>query len=597
MESGLLARITARRPTVGAAVGSGMTAKAAETGGADFLMVLSAGYFRMQGCSSMAALMPYANANALTWDVAVQHVLPRVEKVPVILGVCAQDPHLNMTELFPKIREVGIVGVTNFPSVGFIGGGYRQALEEGGLGYGKEAALLRQAHDAGLITMAFTFEPEEALAMTRAGVDVLCLDLGFAEWRDVGEEEHAQAMDHAIRHVRRVVTTVKKETPRPYVMIFGGPVGSPRDCAELYQHTDVQGYVGGSTIERFPAAPLITQTVREFKAVCEPALHEMRLGALTGRGKAMRDVFETLQRVADTDVPVLILGESGVGKELAARELHRLSRRRSSPLVSWNCGALTETLAMSELFGHEKGAFTGAMGRHLGRFEQAHGGALFMDEVTDLPLSVQASLLRVIQEREIVRVGGSENIPVDVRLIAATNKDLMELIRTGQFRLDLFYRLSTVTVRMPPLRERREDIPFLVREFVQEFGRKYNYPAPRVPRPVLDAFMRHTWPGNIRELRNAVERIVILGRGEQFRREWLDDLFQMARAVQTMSRESANRGGALQDARSRLSAVLRECGGNKAAAARALGVTRKTIYSWLKESPPLQDGESREAVL
>lgn len=574
-------------PTIGVAVGAGMSAQAAEEGGADFLMALNAGHFRMQGCSSMAALMPYASANELTWRIAERQVLPRVKQAPVFLGVCAQDPNLNTASYLAQIQNTPLVGVTNFPSVGFIDGGYRRALEDTGLGFAREVAFLAEAHKTGLMTIAYVFNAEEALAMARASVDILCLDMGFAEWRDVPEEEHLVAVDGCIQKARDVVALLRAEGLSRHTVVMGGPVVSPRDTVALYRHAGVRGYVGGSTIERFPAAPLITQTVREYKAVTSDSREVVRLGALTGRGKAMREVFDTLQRVADTNAPVLILGESGTGKELAARELHRLSSRFDAPLVSWNCGALAETLAMSELFGHEKGAFTGATSRHLGRFEQAHGGTLFMDEVTELPPSVQASLLRVVQEREIVRVGGSTNIPVDVRLIAATNRDLGELIRSHAFRLDLFHRLSTIIVRLPPLRERREDIPYLVRDMAHELSQHYGCPMPRIPQPVLDAFLQHSWPGNIRELRNTVERCVIMGRGEPFCLDWLNDMYMIAQSMAPSERSPGQRNKA--ELRSQAAAVLARHKGNKSAAARELGVTRKTLYAWLEEAKAHED--------
>ncbi len=585
----LLASIRNRQATVGAAVGSGMTAKAAEDGGADFLLVLNAGHFRIQGCSSVAALMPYANANELTWRIAEQHVLPRVRRTPIFLGVCAQDPELNIPVLFKLVKDANIAGITNFPSVGFHDGIYREALEESELGFQQEVLMIKRAHEAELLTVAFVFSPLEACAMSEAGANILCLDLGFAEWRDRTEEQHEQAMDEALGRIRKMITAVKAINPNPYVVVLGGPIGTPRDSARLYQHADVQGYVGGSAVERFPAAPLISQTVREFKATAAKGAQEDRLGGMIGVGNAMRSVFETLKRVADSDVPVLILGESGTGKELAARELHRLSARHGQPMVSCNCGALTETLAMSELFGHEKGAFTGALTQHLGRFEQAHGGTLLMDEITELSPSVQASLLRVLQERELVRVGGTNNVAVDVRLVSATNRDVADLIRGGQFRLDLFYRINTVVLRIPPLRERSEDIPVLVREMTHEFSQKCGYPTPELPRSVLDDLMRHPWPGNIRELRNAVERCVILGRGERFRSEWLNDMYQMANAFTPPSESTGHGVGALRLARKRLQEVLHRHDGNKTKAASELGVTRKTIYAWLRSAENLAD--------
>jgi transcriptional regulator with PAS, ATPase and Fis domain len=582
METNLQNKIKNQEPFIGAAVGSGMSAKAAENGDVDFLMVLSAGHFRLQGCSSSAALMPFSNANELTWKICQSHVLPQIKKVPIFMGLCAQDPIINFQQLFQKLKRSGVMGVTNFPSVGFFDGHFRQNLEEIGLGYGKEVQLLKEAKQQGLMTIAFAFNAEEVISMLNVGVDIICLDLGFAEWRSMSEETHQNAVDESIRFVTHTLETVKKVHPKPSIGIFGGPIVTARDFAELKEHTDIQGYIGGSTFERFPATALITQTVREFQSVAQTGLRTVRLGGMMGRGQEMQKVFEMIQRVAETDVPVLILGESGTGKELAAREIHRLSHRRNQPMVSWNCGALTETLANSELFGHEKGAFTGATSRRIGHFEQANGSTLFMDEVTDLPHSVQARLLRVIQERELSRVGDSKIIPVDVRLVAATNKNLPDLIKSQEFRLDLYYRLSTVVIHIPSLRERTEDIPFLVREFIQEFSQKYNYPIPKISARISNAFMHHHWPGNIRELRNTVERCVIMGRGEYIRTEWLNDFYQMTQVSRPNNQLYSFANEQLKTARERLPEVLQRHNGNKAAAAKELGVTRKTIYSWLK---------------
>jgi transcriptional regulator with GAF, ATPase, and Fis domain len=308
-----------------------------------------------------------------------------------------------------------------------------------------------------------------------------------------------------------------------------------------------------------------------------------RLGSLIGSSQAMQPVFETIRSIAASDAAVLIAGESGTGKELAAREIHRLSHLHTRPMVSWNCGAMTESLAMSELFGHERGAFTGATRAHSGKFELADGGTLFMDEVTDLPLSVQASLLRVLQEKEIVRVGGEKAIGVNVRLIAASNKDFKELIPGGKFRLDLYYRLSTVVLRMPPLRERQEDIPFLIWELSQEFSQKYGVAVPRIPDSVLNALARHPWPGNIRELRNVIERVFLLGRGRSFSRSWFEEMFAADRAVGETLAPKAAAPVSLAARRDKLEEALARHHGNKTAAARELGVTRKTIHKWLKK--------------
>jgi two-component system response regulator HydG len=531
----------------------------------------------------MAAMMPYSNANALTWEIATRHVMTRVRSAPLILGVCAQDPELDLDAHLERARAYGFAGVTNFPTVGFFDGVYREAIEEAGLGLDRELDLVRRARGKGLLPIGFCLTPGDAASMARAGAGILCLNLGVADVRTLDTDEHQAALDRAVANVQSMIDAARKETPAPYCVIFGGPVLMPQDTAQVYQRTEALGYVGGSAVERFPTASAITQTVRDFKHAARGGKRMDRLGALIGTGPAMQQVFETIRSVAPSDASVLIVGESGTGKELAAREVHRLSARAGKPLVSWNCGATTESLAMSELFGHERGAFTGATRAHVGKFELAEGGTLFMDEVADLPLSVQASLLRVLQEREIVRVGGEKSIEVDVRLVAASNKDFQDLVPAGRFRLDLYYRLSTVVLRMPPLRERQEDIPFLVWELAQEFSQKYGLPVPRVPDAVMGTLMRHTWPGNIRELRNVVERFFLLGKGRTFSRSWFEDTFAEDRAVGARLAPPAPARLSIAEKRGRLAEVLDRNDGNRTAAARELGVTRKTIHKWLRE--------------
>jgi formate hydrogenlyase transcriptional activator len=237
---------------------------------------------------------------------------------------------------------------------------------------------------------------------------------------------------------------------------------------------------------------------------------ERGLRSLSGDSVAMKAVRRAISQVAPTDSTVLALGETGTGKELVARGIHQVSPRRDRLLVTVNCAALAPNLIVSELFGHEAGAFTGASKRRIGRFELAHQGTLFLDEVAEIPLELQVMLLRVLQERTIERVGGSEPIPVDVRLIAATHQDLAKAVADGRFRADLFYRLNVFPIRVPPLRERREDIPDLVRHFLVHFNRRMNKHVERIAPQALEQLTCYDWPGNVRELENLVERAMIV---------------------------------------------------------------------------------------
>ncbi len=239
------------------------------------------------------------------------------------------------------------------------------------------------------------------------------------------------------------------------------------------------------------------------------------LTGLVGESEAIREVFVKIEQIAPVTSTVLIEGESGTGKELVARAIHRLGPRRSRPFIAVNVGALPETLLESELFGHEKGSFTGAAERRIGRFELADTGTLFLDEIGEIPASTQVKLLRVLEEREVTRVGGGQSFGVDVRVVAATNRPLREHVEEGAFRADLFYRLNVLRIYLPPLRERREDIPLLVRRFVREFSAQHDRPFHGISAEALDLLVTYPWPGNVRELRNLVESMVVLAPGHQ----------------------------------------------------------------------------------
>ncbi|MBN1465408.1 sigma-54-dependent Fis family transcriptional regulator [candidate division KSB1 bacterium] len=249
------------------------------------------------------------------------------------------------------------------------------------------------------------------------------------------------------------------------------------------------------------------------------------LGIL-GDSEKTRQLLETVEQVAPTDISVLISGESGAGKELVAKAVHLLSRRRDEPLITVNCGAIPEGILESELFGHEKGSFTGAAGQRKGYFELAHKGSIFLDEIGELPLSIQVKLLRVLEEREFMRVGGTVLQAVDVRFIAATNKELQEEVRKGNFRQDLFYRLNAVHIRVPSLRERRDDIVLLAKKFAADFCRSYHIEFAGFSERAFHLLQDHAWPGNIRELKNLVEKVIILEKGnlidETTLRKYLD---------------------------------------------------------------------------
>jgi len=307
----------------------------------------------------------------------------------------------------------------------------------------------------------------------------------------------------------------------------------------------------------------------------EPPVH------LVGDAPAFRRVVELCRTIASTDHAVLVTGETGTGKEMAARAIHAASPRRDGPFVAVNCAALPAALVESELFGHEAGAFTGAGSRRLGRFELAAGGTLLLDELGDTPPAVQATLLRVLEERAITRVGGTERIPCDVRVIAATNRDLRRAVEQGSFRADLYYRLTTFPIAMPPLRERPEDVPALVEHLLGLDAGRTGDRRPRMTRAAMDALRSHRWPGNVRELRNVIERACLLA-GDTIDLEHLppeiaggaapepDRPAASPSTIETLSELDRNERAIVLDA-------LERCGWNQSAAARSLGVTRDVL--------------------
>src|ERR1044071_1582237 len=267
-------------------------------------------------------------------------------------------------------------------------------------------------------------------------------------------------------------------------------------------------------------------------------------GALLGNSESMNRVRSMIEKVAETDATVLVRGESGTGKELVARELHeRSSHRRRGSFVAVNCAALPSELIESELFGHEKGAFTGAAARRRGKFEQADGGTLFLDEIGDMSANVQAKLLRALEERRIERLGGNESIPVDVRIVSATHRPLEQEIANGNFRADLFYRLRVVTIDIPPLRERREDIPVLAETFLRIAAERYNLPLRQVGQSALRRLVDYDWPGNVRELKNTIDRAAIMAEGEERRSQDLPDEITPGVQRRTAPTENNAEGG------------------------------------------------------
>jgi two-component system NtrC family response regulator len=320
----------------------------------------------------------------------------------------------------------------------------------------------------------------------------------------------------------------------------------------------------------------VAQLERDYHSM-QREFQEEAFEGILGNSAGMQEVFRLIQRVASTDASVLILGESGTGKEMAALAVHRRSKRRGGPFVPINCGAIPENLLESELFGHEKGSFTGAVSQRRGRIETAQGGTLFLDEIGELPAQLQVKLLRFLQEQRIERVGGRESIAVDVRVIAATNADLKQAMAAGRFREDLYYRLAVVTLRLPSLRERGGDVALLSQAFLRRFAAHFERPDLAFDNSAMRTLERHSWPGNVRELENRIKRAVIMADGRHV----------TARDLELDTAE-APAGTKLKEAREQLERemvvqALRRNGGKITAAAAELGISRPTLYELMEK--------------
>jgi two-component system response regulator HydG len=328
-----------------------------------------------------------------------------------------------------------------------------------------------------------------------------------------------------------------------------------------------------------------TSLKEENRLLRESLGSQFDLRNIIGRSHAMARLLETVAQVAPTEATVLITGESGTGKEMIAGAIHFNSLRKDFPFVKINCAAITETLLESELFGHEKGAFTGAYRRKEGRFSQAHRGSLFLDEISEMSAAMQVKLLRVLQEREFIRVGGEEVIKVDVRVIAATNKDLLQEIDAGRFRDDLFYRLNVVNLAIPPLKHRKEDIPLLAQHFLRVFSEKNRKQMKGFTPQAMDRLLRYDWPGNVRELMNAVERGVVLSRTEFLDEDQLPLISETPQLKKEAAPVETFPGQLPLDEveKATILNTLEAVRGTKSEAARRLGITRKTLHAKLKK--------------
>ncbi|MBE7464336.1 MAG: phosphoenolpyruvate hydrolase family protein [Planctomycetes bacterium] len=562
--------------TIGVVAGSGEVARAAVHAGADYLVALSAGYFRNLGRSSIAAFMPYGNANAQTEALLREHLLPHAGACPVLAGCFGHAGDPELAAALERYKHWGVRALTLWPSVGAIDGTYRAALEADGLSLAREIEALRWAKTLGFETFPYAYTAEEAARWAESGCDGVVLVMGLTQGiADL--QEKRDRLQQAFTTLNAMHAAVRAVRPGIPCLAYGGPVTTPEDLELLFRFTNVDGFAGGSVFERLPLRDITGTTVRRFKSVAAAvgSPGEASLGPMIGRSPAMAELFQLIRRVAGYDVGVLIEGETGAGKELVAGQVHRLSARAHQAFVTLNCGALPETLLESELFGHEKGAFTGADRRRPGKFELAHRGTLFLDEIASLSPHGQVALLRALQQHEITRVGGDQVIPVDVRVVAAANVPLERLVERGLFRADLYHRLNQFTLGVPPLRERGGDLILLAEEILRRLAIQLDKRLIGLAPHFVERLEVHAWPGNVRELQHVILQAALREDGPVLEGAF----FQPLRTIAEPG-AGTGRGEAWRQA---VRAAYRDAKGNKARAAAALGVTRKTLYGWLRE--------------
>jgi len=378
---------------------------------------------------------------------------------------------------------------------------------------------------------------------------------------------------------------LRADPPGPQVVVvtgYGtveGAVQAMREGALHYLQKPLDLGILRETMRAASARIALEQQNRELRSTIDKTF---AFPGILGRTHAMQRVFDVMNQVMDTDATVLIRGESGTGKELVARALHHAGPRRRGPFIPLNCAALAQGVLESELFGHEAGAFTGATNRRVGRFEAADGGTLFLDEIGDMPLATQAHLLRALEAGEITPVGSNEVRHVDVRVVAATHRDLEAMVREGSFREDLCFRLRVVQLDLPPLRERLADLPHLAEHFLEEAAERHGKPARDLAPEALDILMSYRWPGNVRELKNAVESMVLLSRGEAITPDAVPPYVRPA-AGDTPDILKALSGLPVDDVEKALiTNTLRDVGGNRERASQLLGISTRTLYRKIK---------------
>ncbi len=414
---------------------------------------------------------------------------------------------------------------------------------------------------------------EEALIKVRSGkFDIIVLDVDFG-----GENRSLEILDAVRNSAPEVQVILISDKKAAATAVKAMNRGAAHYLQMPVNYNELSFVVG------LASKNVVLQ--RENESLHQELAQNYGMENIIGESLPMRKVFHRIRQAAATDATVLILGETGTGKELVARAIHFNGPRKKNRFVPLNCAGLVETILESELFGHEKGAFTGATSSRVGMFEHANSGTLFLDEIGDMPQSSQVKLLRVLEQNEIVRVGSNETIKIDVRVIAATHQNLLERVEDGSFRKDLFYRLNVVTINLPPLRERREDILVLTDHFLRELAEKYGIETPQVSQEVKKFLYRYEWPGNVRELRNCLEQMVVLANDNVIAEtEMPDYLFDRMKLQPPGHSMDALAGQPLEDIeRVHIDRTLKLVNGNREKAADLLGIGERTLYRKIRK--------------
>ena len=553
--------------------GNAHIVKSAEVSGSDFIIALNAGYYRNIGFGSLAAFMPYGNANDQTERLLRLHVLPHRKSIPIVAGVFASDHNLSIKSRLEKLQKLGVEGITNWPAIGFIDGTFRVHLENEGFGISAEVEMLRTAKEMGFTTFGFVLSADDAYTFAKNEVDGLILNVGLThQIRDITEKK--DQLQLSIIQAKEMLASASKSGQEPVSLIYGGPITEPEDFDEFLSQVPIHGFAGGSVFDRFPILNTVTLKLQSFRQVGRKvsSIKMHMFGNMVGSTPVMKQLFKLIQKVAPYDVNVCVDGETGTGKELIATQIHMLSPRKRYPFITVNCGAIPDTLVESEFFGYEKGAFTGAVHKKLGKFELADQGTLFLDDVSDLSPQAQVALLRVIKLGEITRLGGQKIIPVDVRILSASNRNLEQLVEEGKFRIDLYFRLSTMIIKVPPLRERSNDIPFLVQDILSKLSVKLDKKFIGITKEFMNVLKSNYWAGNIRELDQVITRQALVEETSIL----TGKSFTTSFGSSFSSEQSSDKFGVAQQA-------IIDAGFNKTKAAEMLNISRKTLYLWLKQ--------------